>query len=157
YLASCSGFSGGRIALTSITIYRYMRIRGHNRFTRGFTFEPMQFSSCHIPHSSRRLTMQVALKVVGLMMLVNIYACTGDLQEKEGSPKNAQSGTPSSECQPKRGVLTDGTFVIRNRDCTTTWISKEEVLKPTAGQTVNDAAQETSPGARKLQAIMPQA
>jgi hypothetical protein len=101
--------------------------------------------------------MQVALKMVGLLMLVSIYVCAGELQENEVSPRNAQSGPPASECQPKRGVLADGTFVIRNRDCTTTWVSKEEVLKPPAGQPIIDAAQETSPGARKLQTIMPQA
>jgi hypothetical protein len=101
--------------------------------------------------------MQVALKIAGLLMLVNICMWAGTQQGKEESPKNAQSGPTAGECQPRRGVLADGTLVIRNRDCTTTWVSKEEVLKPPPGQPVNEAAPETTPGSQKLHAIMPQA
>jgi hypothetical protein len=90
---------------------------------------------------------------------VVLMLCAGLLAQhkKEDQPANAQVGTDSSECQPKRGVLPDGTLVIRNRDCTTKWVSKEEMLQAPPDQgSASGTNQAASSEAGKLKAIMPQ-
>jgi len=71
--------------------------------------------------------MQTVSRIVGLTILACTVQC-GTAQQTETSPEGTQSHTSAGQCQPRSGVLQDGTFVVRNRDCTTKWMSKEEII-----------------------------
>src|SRR5690349_3403495 len=84
--------------------------------------------------------------------------CTCQAQESSPAPpQGARNPAPASECPPKHSILPDGTVVIQNRDCSTTRISKDEILKPPADESGNQQPlQDQSPQAGKLREMRPQ-
>jgi hypothetical protein len=89
-------------------------------------------------------------KVVGIATLVSVCQCWG--AEGPAIERSDKPATSGRECVPRSDVLRDGTFVIRNRDCTTTWISKDEAVKSHPDS--SDVSPEDA--TRKLKEIMPQ-
>jgi hypothetical protein len=94
-------------------------------------------------------------KVVGIATLVSSCQGWSAEQPSNESSNKPQTATSGRECVPRSDVLRDGTFVIRNRDCTTKWIAKDDAVTPQAGSSdVSDPGPEDA--IRKLKEIMPQ-
>jgi hypothetical protein len=94
-------------------------------------------------------------KFVGITTLVSVCPCWGAEEPAIEPAHEPQTATSGRECVPQSDVLRDGSFVIRNRDCTVKWISKDDAMKPQGESSdVSDSGPEDA--ARKLKEIMPQ-
>src|SRR5437899_3336196 len=99
--------------------------------------------------------MKIIWNIVATAMLLNISQCWGAEQQANDSSNKPETETSGPECEPRSDVLRDGTFVVRNRDCTTKWISKDDGVKPQASSSdLSDAGREDA--TRKLKEMMPQ-
>ena len=101
-----------------------------------------------------------------LAMLCRVVVITGLCapllgQESGGQPQKSSQNAAAHDCTPATRILPDGDAVIQTRDCSTTRISKEKLLKsaaPPAEQLgAEQPVRDESAKADKLREMKPQA
>jgi hypothetical protein len=90
-------------------------------------------------------------------MLSMMSLCLSAQESGAPEPKKDDAKTGATECEPKRSMSPDGTLVVRNRDCSITKVSKDQMLKPLAEDAAAPQAKpDKNPQAAKLREMKPQ-